>query len=122
MWLNERGIANLLSIPMIEDASYIVSTHTKGDWIVTTPKGKKIIFKRGTGVCKGVPYINLCKHKEGISMIEKVRKKFVGVTKREIEKAIQSRTVQRRIARPPDERFKEIVSLGENVLRNFWYK
>ena len=46
VWLNERGIANLLSIPMLENAMYIVSTHTKGDWVVTTPKGKKIVFKR----------------------------------------------------------------------------
>ena len=29
VWLNESGIANLLSIPMIEDAGYIVSNHTK---------------------------------------------------------------------------------------------
>ena len=40
VWLNERGIANLLSIPMIKDAGYIVSTHTKGDWVLTKPKGQ----------------------------------------------------------------------------------
>ena len=51
-------------------------------------------------------------------MIETIRKKLVGGTKPEIEKAIQSRTVQRRIGHPPDERFKEIVSLVENGLRN----
>ena len=45
VWLNESGIANLLSIPMIEDSGYIVSTHTKGDWIVTNPKVKKSISK-----------------------------------------------------------------------------
>ena len=84
VWLNERGITNLLSIPMLEDAGYILSTRTKGDWVVTTPKGKNIIFKRDTGVCKGMPYINLREHKEGISMIETVRKKFAGATKREI--------------------------------------
>ena len=65
-----------------------------------------------------MPYINLREHKEGISMIEMVRNKFAGATKRDIEKAIQSRTVQRRIGHPPDERFKEIVSLGENGVRN----
>ena len=119
MWLNERGIANLLSIFMLEDEGYIVSTHTKGDWVITTPKGKKLIFKRDTGVCKGIPYINLREHKEGISMIKTVRKKFAGATKKNIEKAIQSRTAQRRIGHPLDERFKEIVSLGENGLRNF---
>ena len=78
VWLNERGIANLLSIPTLEDAGYIVSNHKKGDWVVTTPKGKIIIFKRDTRVCKRMPYINLRKHKEGISIIEMVRKKFAG--------------------------------------------
>ena len=76
------------------------------------------MFKRDTGVCKGMPYNNLREHKEGISMIETVRKKFAEATKREIEKAIQYHTVQRRIGTPPDERFKEMVSLGENGLRN----
>ena len=104
---------------MLEDAGYIVSTHTKGDWVVTTPKGKKLILKRYTGVCKGMPTINLHKHKEEISMIETVCKKFTGVTNREIEKTIQSFTVQRRIGHPTDEIFKEIVILGENGLQNF---
>ena len=44
VWLNDRGIANLLFIPMLENAGYIVSTHSKGDWVVTTLTGKKIIF------------------------------------------------------------------------------
>ena len=30
VWINERGISNLMSIPMLEYAGYIVSTHTKG--------------------------------------------------------------------------------------------
>ena len=51
-------------------------------------------------------------------MIETVRKSFAGATKVEIEKAYLARTVQRRIGHPPDERFKEIVSLGEGGLRN----
>ena len=106
VWINERGISNLLSIPMLEDAGYIVSTHTKGDCVVTTPKGKKIVFKRDTGVCKGIPYINLREHKEVISMIDTVRKKFEGATKQEIDKAIKSRTVQSSLVHPPDERFK----------------
>ena len=70
VWLNKRGISNLLSTHMFEDTRYILSTHTKGDWVVTTPKGKKNIFKRDTGVCKGMPYINLREYKEGNSMIE----------------------------------------------------
>jgi hypothetical protein len=118
VWLNKKGIANLLSIPMLETAGYLVSTHTHGDWVVTSPKGKKIVFKRDTGVCNRMPYIDLRDNQEGIAMIETVRKKFAGATKKEIEKAYLARTVQRRIGHPPDERFKEIVSLGENGLRN----
>ena len=34
VWLNEHGIANLLSIPMLEKAGYKVSTHTDSDWVV----------------------------------------------------------------------------------------
>ena len=84
VWLNERGIANLFYVPILENTGYIVSTHIKGDWVITTPKGKKTVFKRDTGVYKGMPYINLREHKEGISMIETVRMKFVGDTKQDI--------------------------------------
>ena len=59
VWYNKYGMANLLSVPMLEEAGYIISTHTKGDWIVTSPKGTKTVFKRDTGVCRGMPYIDL---------------------------------------------------------------
>ena len=51
VWLNKKGIANLLSIPVLEAADYLVSTHTHGDWVVTSPKGKKTVFKRETQEC-----------------------------------------------------------------------
>ena len=117
VWLNKKGIANLLSIPMLEEAGYIVSTHTKSDWVVTTPKGKNIVFKRDTGICNQMPYIALHKNMEGFDMIEIIRKQFAGATNRDIEKAYLARTVKRRVGNPPDERFKEIVSLGENGLQ-----
>ena len=82
---------------MLEEARYIVSTHTKGDRVVTTPKGKKFVFKRDIGVCKGIPYIDFCKHKGGISMIETIHKKLAGATRRNIDNAFQSCTVQRSI-------------------------
>ena len=64
VWLNKKGIANLLSIPILEEAGYIVLTHTKSDWVVTTPKGKKIVFKGDTGICNRMPYIDLRKNME----------------------------------------------------------
>ena len=86
-WLNKQGIANLLSIPMLEASGYVVFSHTKKDWVVFTSKGKKIVFKRDTGVTKGMPYINLHTNKAGLVMIETVRKNFVSYAKKEIEKA-----------------------------------
>ena len=75
--LNKQGIANLFSVPMLESAGYIVSSHMKKDWVVFTPKGKKIVFKRGTGITKGMPYIDLRTNKVGLAMIETVRKIFL---------------------------------------------
>ena len=82
VWLNKKGIANLLSIRMLEEAGYIVSTHTKSDWVVTTPKGTKIVFKIDKGICNCMPYIDLRESMEGFTMIEKIRKQFAGATNR----------------------------------------
>ena len=72
---------------MLEEAGYTISTHTQGDWIVTSPKGTKIVFKRDTAVCRGMPYIDLREHQTVISMIETVQKNFEGVTKKQLNKA-----------------------------------
>ena len=78
---------------MLEATGYLVSTHTHGNWVVTSHKGKKIVFKQDTGVYNRIPYINLKNNKEWIAMIETVCKKLAGATKREIEKAYLARTV-----------------------------
>ena len=103
---------------MLEEAGYIVSTHTKSDWVVTTPKGTKIVFKSDTGICNRMPYIDLRKNMEGFAMIETIKKQFTGATKRVIEKAYLARTIQRRVGHLPNERFKEIVSLGKMGFKN----
>ena len=63
--LNERGIANLISVPMLEEVGYIVSSHKKKDWEVTTPEGVNINIKRDMGICKGMPYIDLSEERSG---------------------------------------------------------
>ena len=73
VWLNKKGVANLISVSMMEASGYILSTHTHADWVVTTPEGKDITFKRDKGVCTGMPYINIRDQKEGLVMIETVR-------------------------------------------------
>ena len=40
-----------------------------------------------------MPYIDLRDNQEGIAMIETLRKKFAGATRREVEKAYLARTV-----------------------------
>ena len=74
VWLNKKSIANLISISMLEASGYIVLTHTHTDCVVTTTEGKDITFKCDKGVCTGMPYINLRDQKEGLVMIETVRK------------------------------------------------
>ena len=39
VWLNEQGVANLISIPMLEKDGYSVSKTTNGEWKVVTPGG-----------------------------------------------------------------------------------
>ena len=58
VWLNEQGIVNLLSIPMLEEAGYEVTTHTDDEWKVITPWGEVIVFARDTGMCNRMPYID----------------------------------------------------------------
>ena len=79
---------------MLEASGYIISTHTHADWVVTTPEGKYITFKRDKGVCTGMPYINLRDQKEGLVMIETVRKNMGGNTPDQIKGAQLSRVAQ----------------------------
>ena len=94
VWLNEQGIVNLLSIPMLEEAGYKVSTHTDDDWKVTTPWGEVIVFEHEVGVCNRMPYIDLREHAEGLVMLETVEKNMEMFTKREIERAQLADVVQ----------------------------
>ena len=61
-WLNEKGIANLLSIPQLEKDGYTIDYNTKRNWVVTTPLGKCLLFKSDTGLCAGMPYLDICEN------------------------------------------------------------
>ena len=37
MWFNESGVANILSIPQLEENGFRVTTDTLGGWVVHTP-------------------------------------------------------------------------------------
>ena len=94
MWLNRGGIANLLSIPQLEEDGFKVRYNTDGGWIVTSPSGEDIVFKRDTGLCNCIPYIDMCKNHTGLVLLQTVRKNFEGFTKKQVEKALLARNVQ----------------------------
>ena len=72
---------------MLEKAGYIVSSHTKKYWEVTTPEGVTITLRRDTGICKGMPCIDLREEKTGLAMIQTIQQNFEGFTEREVLQA-----------------------------------
>ena len=95
---------------MLENTSYIVSSPMKKDWVVFTPKGNTIVLKRDTRVCKGMPYIDMCDNKAGLTTIETIRKNFEYYAKKEIEKAELSHTVQSMIRHPSRKHYTQFVN------------
>ena len=98
-------------------------THTKKEWKVISPEGEEIVFERDTGLCEGMPFIDLRKQTQGWAMIETilietVRRNYDKFTQKDIKKATLARKVQARIGNPPDERYKQIVSAGDRALKH----
>ena len=77
--------------------------------MVTTPQGKKIKFKRDTGLFNCMPYIDVHEDKEGLSMLHTVKENFKGFTKKQVEKAILARNNQEMMAHPPNDQFEQVV-------------
>ena len=109
-WLNEKGIANLLSIPQLEKDGYTIDYNTKCDWVVTTPTGKCLLFKSDTGMCAGMPYLDIRENHKALVLIQTVRDNFGKFTECQVDLAIASRDMQARVAHPTDETFKQMVS------------
>ena len=86
LWLNEHGIANLLSYPTLKRLGYTLSVHSKDDFWQVTPPGEKhlgpttikfmedekgLLFK---GVAKqGVVFVK--------TLVETIRGNYEGYTK-----------------------------------------
>ena len=81
MWINKHGIANLLSIPQLEDDGFIVKYDTHGECTILTPKGKNIVFQRDTGLCNQMPYINIHQYKDPFALLQTVCNNFEGFTR-----------------------------------------
>ena len=106
-WLNEKGIANLLSIPQLEKDGYTIDYNIKQDWVVTTPSGKCLLFKTdSTGLCAGMPYLDVRENHEALVLIQTVCENFGKFTERQVNRAIALRNMQAHMAHLTDESFK----------------
>ena len=88
-WLNEKGIANFLSISQLEKDGYTIDYNTKRDWVVRTPSGKCLLFKSdSTGLCAGMPYLDIRENHEALVLILTACKNFGIFTERRVNCAI----------------------------------
>ena len=109
-WLNEKGIVNLPSIPQLEKDGYTIDYNTKRNWVVTAPSGKCLLFKSGTGLCVGMPYMDIRENHEALVLIQTVCENFGKFTECQVYRAIAARDMQARMVHPTDESFKQMVS------------
>ena len=92
MWLMRNGIANIISLPRLENDGFHVTYDTLKSWVVHFPDGTPIFFKRYNALCDQFPYVDVeylnttkC---ESVNMLQTVRGYFEGFTKREAERII----------------------------------
>ena len=85
MWINKKGIANLLSIPQLTDDGFTVNYDINGECVIYTPRGKKIVLQKDTGLCNRITFIDICLHKEAFALLQIVHNNFEGVTRRQLE-------------------------------------
>ena len=76
-------VANPLSIPELERKGFRVQSDTFADWVVTSPGGTKIVFKRDTGRCDRFPFVDL-NDPEVIELFGEIREENVTRLKEEV--------------------------------------
>ena len=68
------------------------------------------MFLKDTGMCKGMPYLDVRHNHEALVLLQTVREKFGLFTERQVNRAITSCDMQARVAHPTDGKFKHMVS------------
>ena len=111
-WLNEGGIASVVSLRTLENKFHVKydSKVNRGCFVCETLKGS-VIFKR----CErtGFPYVDLDdeSNDSAVTLVQTVRTNYKGYTRREVEQAIQACKLQARAPGHPSEKvFKREVS------------
>eukprot|EP00957_Ditylum_brightwellii_P056902 4313730-Ditylum_brightwellii.AAC.1 len=68
------------------------------------------MFKSDTGLCKGMPYLDIHENHEALALIQTVRKNFGKFTERQVNQAITAHNIKARMAHPTDEPFKQMIN------------
>ena len=115
----------LLSILQLEKDGFRVTSDTHGEWIVYSPGGEKLLFKRDTGNLKGMPYVDLNDVTTAFASemfananiealqeckIKTIRKNMEGFSRKEVKGAHLARIVQSKVAHPPESKLKLMVT------------
>jgi hypothetical protein len=126
-WINEDGIANLLSIPQLEKSGCIIRYLTGGKWEVLTPGGKIVTFEKDVGVCGGMPFIDVSRdpttyiHEstdaDGFVGVQTVRGNMEGFTAEQVKRAAEARDAMAMMAHAPAAKLAHVVS-STNLISN----
>ena len=73
-WINPEVTSNIFSTPKLKKDGYKIIHDTKGEYLVYTPEGKVINFKRDYAHCKGITYLR--KTGSEVIILQTLRKKF----------------------------------------------
>ena len=68
------------------------------------------MFKKDTGMCEGIPYLDVRDNHEALVLLQTVREKFGLFTECQVNRAIASRNMQARVSHPTDKKFKQMIS------------
>jgi hypothetical protein len=124
-WVNDTGIANLLSVPKLEKSGWKIQYETGGEWQALSPNGQLLTFKKDKGLCNGMPYLDMSnpnehisKVPEGFTFVETVRKNMEGFTKEEVQRATLARDAMAMMAHPPMDKMKHLVSNSNHCRRS----
>ena len=67
------------------------------------PSSKCLLFKLDTGLCAGMPYLDIRENNEALVLIQTVRKNFGKFTERQVNHAITAHDMQARMSHPTNE-------------------
>ena len=76
MWIKNRGVENLLSLTQLEQYGYCLTHGTLKDWFMHAAYVTKIVFKRDTGLCNRMQYLDMSESQVEFSMLQTVRNNF----------------------------------------------